>query len=96
MKLKFISQVSLFLLLITLILINPQSPISVQAHFDYVNQFRVEEVKKRMSDINYKHLTLLGIALDCGFNSKSSFNNIFKKITNYTPTEYKNLQKPSE
>jgi AraC-like DNA-binding protein len=56
--------------------------------FNYVNLFRVEEVKKRLLDKKYQHLSIFGIALDCGFNSKSSFNSIFKKFTNQTPTLY--------
>jgi len=57
--------------------------------FDYVNSYRVEEVKLRMVQPEYDHLTLLGIALECGFNSKSSFNQIFKNQTGLTPSAYK-------
>jgi len=57
--------------------------------FDYVNQYRVEEVKKRMQDPDFKNYTLLGIALESGFNSKSAFNRVFKNITGITPTQYK-------
>lgn len=56
--------------------------------FDFVNSFRVEEVKARLSDSNYENYTLLGIAYDSGFNSKSSFNSIFKKFTGYTPSQF--------
>jgi AraC-like DNA-binding protein len=57
--------------------------------FDYVNSFRIEEFKKRINDPQYKHLTILGIAFDCGFNSKSSFNELFKKSAGLTPSQYK-------
>ncbi len=57
-----------------------------QNFFDFVNKYRVEEVKKQMS-VNSKY-TLLGIAYECGFNSKSSFNRIFKKYTGLTPSQY--------
>lgn len=57
--------------------------------FDFINSYRVETVKKRMADSNYQHLSLLGIALDCGFKSKSSFNKSFKKSTGQTPSEFK-------
>lgn len=57
--------------------------------FDYVNGYRVEEVKYRVRNPEYDHITLLGIALDCGFNSKSSFNQIFKNATGQTPSEFK-------
>jgi AraC-like DNA-binding protein len=54
--------------------------------FDFINEYRVEEVKKQIRA--NKNYTLLGIAYDCGFNSKSSFNRIFKNITGITPSEY--------
>jgi AraC-like DNA-binding protein len=57
--------------------------------FEYINQFRVEEVKSRINDPKFEHYSLLGIALDSGFNSKSSFNRIFKKFTNQTPSQFK-------
>lgn len=60
-----------------------------QNFFNYINSYRVNEVKNRIADPDYRHLTVLGIALDCGFNSKSSFNSVFKKITGQTPTSYK-------
>lgn len=63
-----------------------------QNFFDFINHYRVEEVKDRMMNPNYKNLTLLAIALDSGFNSKTSFNTIFKKITGKTPSQhYKSL-----
>ncbi|MEQ9300377.1 MAG: AraC family transcriptional regulator [Cyclobacteriaceae bacterium] len=62
-----------------------------QNFFEYINDKRVDEFKKRALDPTYGHLTLLGIALDCGFNSKSSFNHIFKKNTGMTPGEYKRV-----
>ena len=57
--------------------------------FDFINNYRVKEVKKCMSNPKFEHYTLLGIALECGFNSKSTFNSIFKKTTNLTPSEFK-------
>ena len=56
--------------------------------YTLVNEYRIEEVKKRMIDPSYKHLTILAIAYDAGFNSKSSFNTIFKQKTGMTPSEY--------
>jgi AraC-like DNA-binding protein len=56
--------------------------------YTLVNEYRIEEVKKRMVDPAYKHLTILAIAYDAGFNSKSSFNTIFKQKTGKTPSEY--------
>ncbi len=56
--------------------------------YHLVNEYRVNEVKKRMKSDEYKQLTLLAIAFDSGFNSKSSFNTIFKEQTDQTPSEY--------
>ena len=57
--------------------------------FDFVNQYRVDEFKQRIVNPNYESYSLLGIAFDCGFNSKSAFNRIFKKSTSLTPSQYK-------
>jgi len=62
--------------------------------FDYINKYRVDEVKEKIVLPEYEYLTLLGIAYECGFNSKSSFNRIFKKETGFSPSEYRtNLKK---
>ena len=55
---------------------------------DFINAYRVEAVKKTLSNDDKKHLTLLGIANDCGFNSKATFNRTFKKFTQQTPSEF--------
>lgn len=57
--------------------------------FNFINGFRVEEVKKRLGDERFKELGLLNIALDCGFSSKTTFNTIFKKTTGMTPSQYR-------
>lgn len=56
--------------------------------FDYINIMRVEEFKKMASTPDGKKYTLLALAYDCGFNSKSSFNKYFKKVTGLSPSEY--------
>jgi AraC-like DNA-binding protein len=56
--------------------------------YNLINDYRVEEVKKRMVDPAFRHLTILAIAYDSGFNAKSSFNTIFKEKTGMTPSEY--------
>lgn len=61
-----------------------------QTFNDFINSYRVEEAKQRLLDPAFKHLSLLGIAVDVGFNSKSSFNSVFKKHTNMTPSEFRN------
>ncbi|WP_185154121.1 AraC family transcriptional regulator [Fulvivirga sp. M361] len=60
-----------------------------QKFFDFINQYRVAKVAQDLSDEKKQHFTLLAIAHDAGFNSKSSFNTIFKKQTGLTPSEYR-------
>jgi len=57
---------------------------------EYINSFRVNEVQNRIASKKHEHFTLLSIAMDSGFSSKSSFNRVFKKQTGLTPTEYIN------
>jgi AraC-like DNA-binding protein len=56
---------------------------------DFINEYRVQEFITRINSPEYRTLTIYGIALDVGFNSKSSFNAAFKKITGKTPSEFK-------
>lgn len=60
--------------------------------FDFINEYRVNEVKNKLLNPAYDNFSLLGIAFECGFNSKSAFNRIFKKATGTTPSEYKKSQ----
>ncbi len=60
---------------------------------DYINRLRVEEFKKRIHEIDTEKYTLFAIALDSGFNSKSSFNRIFSKEVGMTPTQFKSKVK---
>ncbi len=62
--------------------------------YDLVNERRVEEFKKLVSQSSNQKYTLMAIAYDSGFNSKASFNRNFKKYTGLTPTDY--LQKQVE
>ncbi|MEM7039266.1 MAG: AraC family transcriptional regulator [Bacteroidota bacterium] len=57
--------------------------------YTLVNEYRVNEVKDRLLDPQYAHLTVLAIAHDAGFNSKSSFNMTFKKYVGMTPSAYR-------
>ena len=61
-----------------------------QTFSDFLNSYRVEEAKRRLLNPAFKHLSVLGIAEDVGFNTKSSFNAVFKKHTNTTPSEFRN------
>jgi AraC-like DNA-binding protein len=55
---------------------------------DFINTYRVEEFKALITNPKYKHQTILAVALDAGFNSKTAFNRSFKKITGNTPREF--------
>lgn len=57
--------------------------------FTFVNEYRVREVISRISDPKYQHYTILAIAFDAGFNSKSTFNTFFKAYTGKTPSAYR-------
>ena len=57
--------------------------------YKLINEFRVNEVKEKLSDSSFSYYSILGIAFECGFNSKTSFNRIFKEETGFTPTAYK-------
>lgn len=57
--------------------------------FTYVNEFRMEAVMRRLAKTDYDHLTIIAIANDCGFNSKSTFNSLFKAHMGLTPSDYK-------
>jgi len=56
--------------------------------YEYVNSFRIEEFKRLIIIPKNQKVTLLSLAYDCGFNSKSSFNRYFKKSTGQTPSQY--------
>ncbi len=56
---------------------------------DFINEFRISEVKNKLQNGDAENSTLLGIAFDCGFNSKATFNRAFKKITGVAPKEFR-------
>ncbi len=55
---------------------------------DFINGYRVAAMKKRLAAGEHKQQTLLSLALDCGFNSKTTFNRVFKKHTGLSPKHY--------
>jgi AraC-like DNA-binding protein len=57
--------------------------------YDFINQYRIDDFLEKAKLEAYANYTLFGIAQDCGFNSKSSFNRIFKNKMNMLPSEYK-------
>ncbi len=56
---------------------------------DFINEYRIAEVIQKMQNPVYDRLTLLGIAFESGFNSRTTFHRIFKQITGKSPAEYK-------
>ena len=54
---------------------------------DFVNSYRVAEAERKLADPRLSHYSLVGVALESGFNSKSTFNRVFKKLRGITPGE---------
>lgn len=57
--------------------------------FDLLNSYRIEEAKRKLKDTNFSEKTIITIAYDSGFNSKSTFNTAFKKQTGITPSAFR-------
>jgi len=62
-----------------------------QNFFDFINTYRIEEAKHLLADPQYKKMNILEILYKVGFNSKSSFNDLFKKKTGVTPSTYRKM-----
>jgi AraC-like DNA-binding protein len=54
---------------------------------DFVNTYRTQEAQRKLADPRFAHYSLLGVALESGFNSKSTFNRVFKKLTGQAPSD---------
>jgi AraC-like DNA-binding protein len=59
-----------------------------KSFFQFVNTYRVDEAKRLMVSKDHKHLNMLGIAYGAGFNSKTTFNTVFKKETGLSPSQF--------
>ena len=57
--------------------------------WDFINTYRIEEAKKLLRDPKRADQRILSIAFAVGFNTKTAFNNVFKKYTKMTPSQYK-------
>ena len=57
--------------------------------FEYINQYRIEEAKRLLSLAENNHLTVMDIMIDSGFNSKATFNTLFKKRVGMTPSQFR-------
>ncbi len=60
-----------------------------QNFYEFINTYRLEEVKKELLNPRNKHLSIYAIASDCGFNSQSTFNRFFRQKTGFTPSQYR-------
>ncbi|WP_378179229.1 helix-turn-helix domain-containing protein [Aquimarina sp. SS2-1] len=63
---------------------------------DFINQYRIEASKNRLTDPNYKHLTIEAIGNSVGFKSKSAFYSAFKKHVTMSPKAFVTLQKSNK
>ena len=55
---------------------------------DLVHYYRINAFKERVVDLEYSKFSIIGLAYDIGYNSKSAFNTAFKKQTGLTPSQY--------
>lgn len=60
--------------------------------YDLVNGYRVEEAKRLLLNLKNRNYTILSVGFEAGFNSKTTFNTVFKKFTGLTPTEFREQQ----
>jgi AraC-like DNA-binding protein len=60
-----------------------------KSFYDVINSYRVEEAKRLLLDEKNRNYTILSVGFEAGFNSKTTFNTVFKKFTGVTPTEYR-------
>ena len=67
-----------------------------KSFYQYINEYRIKEVLHRLDAPNQKSVSLLAIAYDCGFKTKASFNQYFKKIVGLTPSGYLKNKKAAE
>jgi YesN/AraC family two-component response regulator len=61
--------------------------------YDLINGYRVENAKRLLLDPKNENYTILSVGFEAGFNSKTTFNTVFKKFTGVTPTEFRNKNK---
>lgn len=60
-----------------------------QTFYDFVNGYRVDDVRRRLAEAKSRQANVLALAMDAGFSSKSTFNQVFKKRTGQTPSMYR-------
>lgn len=60
-----------------------------KSYYDFVNEYRIAEVKRQLQQSRSRNLKIIAVAYDCGFNSKSAFYEVFKKSVGQTPSEFR-------
>jgi AraC-like DNA-binding protein len=63
--------------------------------YEFINSYRINAAKQLLEDRDKQHQTIIEILGDAGFNSKATFNSIFKRIVGMTPTQYRATQSAS-
>ena len=56
--------------------------------FQFINAYRVAEAQRLLASAQHQHLSMVGIAFEAGFSSKTTFNTTFKKVTGLTPSQF--------
>jgi|SRR6185437_2521129 len=84
-----LDQLALQLSLKPRILSQAINEIRQQNFFDFINHYRIDEAARMLTNPEDKKITVLEVLYQVGFNSKSSFNTLFKKYTGLTPTEFR-------
>lgn len=64
-----------------------------KSFYDIINGYRVEEAKRLLTDPKNDNYTILSVGFEAGFNSKTTFNTVFKKFTGLSPTEFRENKK---
>ncbi len=59
-----------------------------KSFYEFLSEYRYKEVRSRLTNPEYRHLTILAIAYDSGFSNKNTFNKVFKKLSGSTPSEF--------
>ena len=64
-----------------------------QNYYSFINSYRIKDACRLLSEKDQNHKNILTIAMDTGFNSKSTFNTIFRKTTGLTPRDFRSKQR---
>lgn len=63
-----------------------------KSFYDLINGYRVDEAKLLLLNPKNRNYTILSVGFEAGFNSKTTFNTVFKKFTGQTPTQFREMQ----